>query len=101
MKPMIAAVSGHAVAGGLELSLLCDLRILEEDAVMGVFCRRFGKNWSTCQILINHSLKYVHIAATTSLAVYKVNSVIFLFQNFVNRYLIKSDTFNLLGKSFR
>eukprot|EP00112_Aurelia_sp_Birch-Aquarium-sp1_P006400 Seg1707.11 transcript_id=Seg1707.11/GoldUCD/mRNA.D3Y31 product="3-hydroxypropionyl-coenzyme A dehydratase" protein_id=Seg1707.11/GoldUCD/D3Y31 len=41
-KPMIAAVSGHAVAGGLELSLLCDLRILEEDAVMGVFCRRFG-----------------------------------------------------------
>ncbi|OQV18651.1 putative 3-hydroxypropionyl-coenzyme A dehydratase [Hypsibius exemplaris] len=41
-KPMIAAVQGYAVAGGLELSLLCDLRVMEEDAVMGVFCRRYG-----------------------------------------------------------
>lgn len=41
-KPMIAAVSGHAVAGGLELALLCDLRVVEEGAVLGVFCRRFG-----------------------------------------------------------
>ncbi|RVX70745.1 hypothetical protein B0A52_05396 [Exophiala mesophila] len=41
-KPVIAAVSGHAVAGGLELSLLADLRIVEEDAVFGVFCRRWG-----------------------------------------------------------
>ena len=42
-KPMIAAVAGYAVAGGLELSLLADMRVVEEDAVMGVFCRRFGK----------------------------------------------------------
>lgn len=41
-KPLIAAVAGHAVAGGLELSLLADLRIVEEDAVFGVFCRRWG-----------------------------------------------------------
>lgn len=41
-KPLIAAVSGYAVAGGLELSLLADLRVVEEDAVFGVFCRRWG-----------------------------------------------------------
>lgn len=41
-KPLIAAVSGYAVAGGLELALLCDLRVMEETAIMGVFCRRFG-----------------------------------------------------------
>lgn len=41
-KPVIAAVAGHAVAGGLELACLCDLRIMEEDAVFGVFCRRWG-----------------------------------------------------------
>ncbi|MEM6732268.1 MAG: crotonase/enoyl-CoA hydratase family protein [Myxococcota bacterium] len=41
-KPVIAAVSGFAVAGGLELALWCDLRIVEESATFGVFCRRFG-----------------------------------------------------------
>lgn len=41
-KPLICAVSGFAVAGGLELSLLADLRVAEEDAAFGVFCRRFG-----------------------------------------------------------
>lgn len=41
-KPVIAAVAGYAVAGGLELSLLADMRVVEEDAVFGVFCRRWG-----------------------------------------------------------
>lgn len=41
-KPVIAAVEGHAVAGGLELALWCDLRVAAEHAVFGVFCRRFG-----------------------------------------------------------
>src|SRR5262245_8892829 len=41
-KPIIAAVAGHAVAGGLELALWCDLRVAEESAIFGVFCRRWG-----------------------------------------------------------
>lgn len=41
-KPVIAAIEGHAVAGGLELALWCDLRVVAEDATLGVFCRRWG-----------------------------------------------------------
>jgi enoyl-CoA hydratase len=41
-KPVIAAVSGSCVAGGLELALWCDLRVADETAVFGVYCRRFG-----------------------------------------------------------
>ena len=41
-KPVVAAVEGYAVAGGLELALWCDLRVVAEDATLGVFCRRWG-----------------------------------------------------------
>lgn len=41
-KPVVAAVAGHAVAGGMELALWCDLRVMEADAVFGIFCRRWG-----------------------------------------------------------
>ncbi|CAH0553141.1 unnamed protein product [Brassicogethes aeneus] len=41
-KPMVAAISGYAVAGGLELALMCDLRVMEDTAILGVYNRRFG-----------------------------------------------------------
>lgn len=41
-KPVIAAIEGHAVAGGMELALWCDLRVMAADATFGIFCRRFG-----------------------------------------------------------
>jgi len=41
-KPVIAAIEGYAVAGGLELALWCDMRVVAQDAILGVFCRRFG-----------------------------------------------------------
>jgi enoyl-CoA hydratase len=41
-KPVIAAVAGHAVAGGLELAIWCDMRVVEEEATFGVYCRRWG-----------------------------------------------------------
>jgi enoyl-CoA hydratase len=41
-KPVIASIAGHAVAGGLELALWCDMRVADETVVLGVFCRRFG-----------------------------------------------------------
>ena len=44
---MIGALEGHAVAGGMELALMCDLRVAAEDSIMGIFNRRFGNTLSS------------------------------------------------------
>lgn len=56
-KPMVAAISGYAVAGGLELALLCDLRVIEETAVLGLYGRRYGKLlFFVCDyVILNHN----------------------------------------------
>lgn len=86
-KPVIAAIAGYAVAGGLELALWCDLRVAEESAVLGVFCRRFGVpliDGGTIRLprLIGHSramdliLTGRAVAADEALAMGLVNRVV-------------------------
>lgn len=55
-KPMVAGISGYAVAGGLELALLCDLRVVEDTAIMGLLGRRFGM--LICIFTLKNSLTY-------------------------------------------
>ena len=73
-KPVVAAVPGHAVAGGLELALLCGLRVSEEDAIFGVFCTRHGVFvcvlavfW--CSLDSNACLRVLVIGRSTNCAV--------------------------------
>lgn len=86
-KPVIAAIEGHAVAGGLELALWCDLRVAASDAVLGVFCRRWGVplvDGGTVRLprLIGHSramdliLTGRPVAAEEALAIGLVNRVV-------------------------
>ena len=69
-KPVIAAVSGYAVAGGLELALFADLRVVEEDATLGVFCRRWGVpliDGGTVRLprIVGLGLSLIHISEPT------------------------------------
>ena len=86
-KPVIAAIEGHAVAGGMELALWADLRVVAEDAVFGIFCRRFGVplvDLGTIRLprLIGHSramdliLTGRPVAATEALAIGLANRVV-------------------------
>ncbi len=63
-KPLIAAVSGYAVAGGLELALLADLRVVEESSIMGIFCRRFGR---CCFDVLNFDVNLFKVEAGVAL----------------------------------
>lgn len=57
---MVAGISGYAVAGGFELALLCDLRVVEDTAIMGLYGRRFGKN-TIKEILLVTNLKLFQV----------------------------------------
>ena len=67
---MIAAVSGYAVAGGLELALMCDMRVADETATFGVFCRRFGQSCS----IFRYNLKGLCQIGIFNVALYLISS---------------------------
>ena len=64
-KPVIAAISGYAVAGGLELACWCDLRVVDESAIMGVYCRMRG---GQLQIRLIQGCHFLMVEQSDSLA---------------------------------